>query len=165
MIGEHKSFKLKWLNKNYNKLGSYLHVPQKSKKILDYDIIRADLLEIVSELDEIVKNTVMSATLAHRVEFKCQVCDSNSLVNTESLKNTNQAICIDPNCGAIHHFEEVDGGWNIHLEASKFKCLKCGEETQVENRFLDIGRTFNCASCGIEHTFLKRQWGYGVPDE
>ena len=57
LIGEHKSFKLKWLNKNYNKLGSYLHVPQKSKKILDYDIIRADLLEIVSELDEIVKNT------------------------------------------------------------------------------------------------------------
>ena len=32
LLGRHKSFKMRWLQRNYNKLGSYLHVPQKYNK-------------------------------------------------------------------------------------------------------------------------------------
>jgi hypothetical protein len=53
-IGEHRTFKLSWLTKNYNRLGSYLHMPQNSNTLNedmeDSSEIRQKLHEIATEL-------------------------------------------------------------------------------------------------------------------
>jgi len=164
-MGEHRTFKLSWLQKNYNKLGSFLHVPHGRMKGWTANDVRAYLDEVVAELDRILQSSIIGVSLASRISFKCAVCSSNSLVNTQVAEETKRAICINPNCGAIYHLEKRDDQWQVDLEQTEFKCRNCGASIWLENRHLDIGCLFKCSECNVEYLIVARQWAYSAKEE
>lgn len=165
-LGTHKIFKLNWLRKTYNQLGSYLHIPslksqQISGQLLNSNHLRKVLEEIISELEPIVASTIDSS-LANIITFQCSKCKDYVIVNHEGVKRTKRAVCLNPNCSAEYFAEEdKNGDFNFCLMASSFKCLSCRHQNQIENKKLKIGYRFKCEKCGEEHEFVKRQWGYG----
>ena len=70
-LGEHKALTVKWLDKNYNKLGSYLHVQRGKSKILSYEKLQSELKLIIDKLDEVIKCNLTSCSMAERVIFEC----------------------------------------------------------------------------------------------
>lgn len=164
-IGEHRTFKLSWLTKNYNRLGSYLHVRQKSARIIEegeeLNEIRAELQKIASELESIVNSDIITTTLDSHVQFKCQACDQISLSNEAVLRQTGHAVCINPNCGAEYHAtEEANGKWKFKLLAIEFNCLNCGQRNWLDNSHVDVGTRFRCRSCGDRHVVVQKKWIY-----
>jgi DNA-directed RNA polymerase subunit RPC12/RpoP len=164
-MGEHRTLKLGWLERNYNKLGSLLHVPHGEGKALTAGDTRAYLDKVVAELDRVLAGSIIGASLASRISFKCAMCGCTSLVNTQVAERTRRAICINPNCGAVHHLEQLDDQWRVDLEQTEFKCRSCGAPIWLENRHLDVGRFFKCQECKTEHLIVARQWAYGTREE
>lgn len=164
-LGEHRTFKLSWLDKNYNKLGSYLHVPHGRNLGFDTQKMREDLERIAAEIKAVLDSSIIGMALAERVQFKCAVCGQECLANADGVRRSRRAVCINPNCGAFHHAEEGEQGWTLQLEASKFECRICGASVRLQNRLLDIGRTFACSECGAEHLIVGRQWAYATKRE
>jgi len=171
-LGEHRSMKLSWVRKAYNKLGNYLHVvplsasgraasglPQSAARI------RQDLDAIANELRRVVDAT-LDSSVAITIQFDCRVCNSPIIRNAESAAESHKGVCLQSFCGAEHYIEfDAEGGFTAQLEATSFECLTCNHPNTVQNRKLAIGFQFVCEKCGAEHTFVSRQWGYSVPAE
>lgn len=164
-LGEHKTLKLKWLEKNYNRLGSFLHVPHGQAAPPNETKIRADLVAIVETLEDVLKGSITAVTLAERVHFTCDFCGQANLANAEGVRKTRQAFCINPNCGIIYHATEEDSGWKLIPEVSAFECRECGAAISLPNNRLEIGLAFKCDKCGTEHLIVERRWAYGTKRE
>ena len=167
-LGEHISLKLRWVRKTYNKLGNYLHVPTPSASgkpggiSQDGAKLRRDLDSISAERRTVVDSTIDSS-IARIIQFDCLVCNSPIIRNADSAVESHQAICLQSSCAGEHHLEFDDnGGFTAHLEATFFECLNCNHPNPVQNRKLAIGFQFKCETCGTQHTFVSRQWGYSI---
>lgn len=163
-LGQHNALKLSWLNKNYNKLGSYLHVKMGNNKARETTeelaAIRKDIERILSEVKPAVNSDIIATTLASRIQFKCQTCEQISLVNVDVLRKTGRATCISPQCGAEYAASEDATGWQFKLAMTSFKCLKCEKINFLEIRHVDIGTKFRCNRCGEAHRIVGGQWNY-----
>lgn len=164
VLGEYKTFSLAWLEKNYNKLGSYLHLPHGRDRAFDAAKVRQDLLEIAKEVDAVLKASISESAFATRIQFKCEACGQDSLANVDGLRATGRAVCVKPSCGAAHFASEENNSWLLRLEASGFLCLICKAEVRIQNRHLGIGYSYRCSKCGSEHYIEGRQWSYGLKD-
>jgi hypothetical protein len=164
-LGEHRTFRVAWLGKNYNKLSSHLHVAHGKQKHMNVDEVRDYLIEVVEAIDRILECSIIGASLGQRIQFKCSICDSSSLVNVQVAERTKRATCINPNCSAVYHVEKHDDQWQVELEATEFKCQKCKASIWLENRHLNVGRLFKCQECQTEHVIFGRNWGYATKEE
>jgi DNA-directed RNA polymerase subunit RPC12/RpoP len=163
-MGEHRTFDVRWLQRNYHRLGSYLHYPIGDKPQLDLQATRGVLVGIADEVASIADSPVYFVTMAARVSFECQVCGTRCMANVDGIRTSNRAVCVNPECGAVHDFEESDDSWLITLAATEFKCLNCEHIFGVENRFLKIGYEFVCPECSATHALVQCRWGYGIPE-
>jgi hypothetical protein len=164
-IGEHRTFKLRWLTKTYNKLGSYLHMPQNRDSVdeeaEDSDEIRKELQEISTEISRVLDGDIISMTLASRIRFKCQACNQTSVVHEGVLSETHQATCIYPQCGAEYFAtKETTGEWQFKMKAMSFNCLNCGTTSWLQSHNLDIGTKFKCRRCAEVHRIIAGEWRY-----
>lgn len=165
-LGTHRTLRLSWLRKSYNKLGHYLHVPMPGAEGRTRSIgpSRSELEGIVAELKPAIESAVDSS-LAAVLDFECSVCHLAFFANIEAAKKRQKVMCLNPNCQAEFFPEFGDtGDVKLHLMSSAFDCLSCGKPIHVENRKLEVGLEFLCPACGSRHQIASRQWGYGRPD-
>ena len=165
-LGEHRTFKLSWLRKYYNKIGSFLHVPTPRTK---YEMERAEhdpgrlrghLKEIIETLEPIIESS-FDASLATVVEFQCPECGDHIICNRDGLKRRRKTICLNPNCAAEFAAKEDETGrFKFQIIATPFQCTGCGFKNFIENRKIAIGLHFKCERCGQEHEIHSRNWGY-----
>ncbi len=157
-IGFHRALSVAWLSKNYNKLGSYLHVQReksthsKTKELSEY------LSQVHTKLTEIAKNTIISIAIAERIEFKCVACKKNTLANAQSVDKSGQAICIHPECAALHTITRENDHWKIKLVGARFVCSNCKTENSVPLTDIHIGMTCKCVECHEEHVIVDQSW-------
>lgn len=163
-LGQHNALKPGWINKNYNKLGSYLHVRMGNNNVREtteeLSGIRKDIERIAAELEPAVNSDIVSTTLSPRIQFKCQACEQVSLVNVDVLRKTRRAACISQQCGAEYNASEDAEGWRFKLAMTSFKCLKCEKTSFLENQHVDVGKRFRCSHCGELHRIAGGQWNY-----
>jgi hypothetical protein len=160
-LGNHKSLKSKWLNKNYNKLGSCLHISAPSKetsKNTDFIKLRAYLNEVVNFLEPIV-NCSLDTSLAQVVTFDCGVCNQPIIANQEGLINIDKVSCLNPNCRAEYWVNSEGDKFNFQLIVSTFTCYSCDSKIDIENKKIKIGFEFSCVCCKAKHVIVSRQWG------
>jgi len=170
-MGEHRTFKLSWLRKTYNKLGGLIHHRSPSyfantelSSIVDPRQLRTELQAIFAEVERIASSQI-DGSLAAVMELKCTICGAPIIRNVEGAKETQRADCLQTACGAQHHVEVADDGTvGMQLIATPFACMKCESPIFVENRKLKIGFEFTCSQCHVRHTIATRQWGYGMVD-
>jgi len=170
-LGTHRTFKLSWLRKTYNRLGNLLHVPTLASqasgtgRLQNPQALRKELESIIETLELIVAST-LDASLATVIEFNCPVCGELVLCNCDGVAKTHRAVCLNPNCGAEFAARQNEAGeFVFDLMATAFPCVKCGHETLIENRKLRIGACFPCEKCGEKHGLQTFQWGYGLVEE
>ena len=165
-VGEHKALAYRWLRKHYNKVGNLLHVPAaNSGPAEDPNTHMAYLNAVVADLDEALSGNIYGGSIREVFRFECAVCNQPVVCNAETTSKTNRAVCLNPQCGA-EYFATVapDGLPGFQLKVTKFDCISCKALIPVENRKLDIGVKFECASCGQRHSILSREWQYGAEE-
>lgn len=161
-IGAHKPFKLKWLRKNYNKIGKFLHFPNGPEDDLNIVKAKTYLNSVVSQIEDVLSSNITGGWLSEVNVFECELCNKPIIVGNPKLEKTNSAVCLNPNCGGEYFAEKVKNGWEFKLKISEFECVNCGSLNPVENRKIDIGYYFTCSNCGEKHQIVNRQWGYGL---
>lgn len=170
-LGTHLSLRPSELQKMYNKLGNFLHVPsvdaQKGSAFLvekRLAELKSFLEQLIPRLQEVLASTI-DGSLAQIVEFECTVCGDIIMRNLAGLKSNPQAVCLNPNCQAEYFADCSSDPPAFILKVSYFECGKCKHPNSVENRKLAIGVTFKCSKCEALHVFVNRQWQYGLVDE
>lgn len=164
-IGEHKALTVEWLNKNYNKLGSFLHAQRDKSKILSHDKLQSELKIIKDKLDEVIKCNLFSCSMSERVKFECKACNKISLANVEAIRKSKRAYCIHPNCGASHSVIENKDGFSFRLEQTCFKCLKCKTDNFIPITDIHVKMEFNCYNCSERHIVIGHSVRYNTLDK
>lgn len=163
-VGTHKTFKLKWLRKNYNKLGHLLHYPANNQKRIQKspEELKNYLSSVISEIEGVLQSNILGGWFGETFSFECVLCKQTVVCSVSRTKKTKKAKCLNPNCGG-EYFAEIseDGQSKFKLMETKFDCAECNKPIYLENRHLDIGTRFKCESCGTLHQIISRQWGYG----
>lgn len=162
-VGSHKSIDPTWLNKEYNKLGSLLHVPLPGPKSKEHNTttVREYLERIAEELEPIVAST-LDTSLANTLEFTCSECRQPVICNYEGVLANHRATCLNPGCGAEYTAarNEETGKISFSLVATEFQCILCKGLTWIEDRKLKVGLQFKCIQCGRSHEITTRGWQY-----
>jgi hypothetical protein len=166
LLGQYTALPLSRLNKLYNKLGSYLHLPEPGNTGPSARSLATPshegLLAIADEIQPALASTIIGS-MAEVIQFACLKCDQLVVRNADSALEEKQATCLNRNCGAMHVLTfDTEGVPTAYLDATAFECLACNAPTTVENRHLKIGLTFQCSACKARQTFLERQWGYAL---
>lgn len=164
-MGSHKSIDPTWLNKHYNKLGSFLHVPLGGAKSKDRnaDALREYLGKVIDELEPIVASRI-DASLANTLSFTCSECGEAVVCNHEGVLASSKATCLNPGCEAEYSAVRNDatGEIDFFLIATAFRCLACESPTMVEKRKIKIGFRFKCRQCEQKHEISKIGWQYST---
>ena len=86
-LGTHRTLRLSWLRKSYNKLGHYLHVPMPGAEEPANFIgpSRRELEGIIAALKPVVESAIDSSVAAV-LDFECSVCHLASFTNIEAAK-------------------------------------------------------------------------------
>lgn len=165
-LGEHRTFKLGWLKKNYNKLGSYLHMSQNNDNLKENinktNKIRKELQTMSEELSRINDSDIISMTLATRITFQCQICNQISVVHEDVLRNENFAICINPHCGAEYQTEKDEDRWQFKLRQLSLNCINCNAKNWFEIKQLNVGTKFKCRKCSKTHQIIATELRYDL---
>jgi hypothetical protein len=165
-LGNHKTFNLKWLRKNYNKLGKFLHLPTIKENINEETItseMKSLLAEVIKVLEEIINQSTVDSAIAKVVEWVCIKCGSYLCYNLEGLKNHPDIICFNDDCKAEYYaiINSESNEPQIVLKKTDFECQTCGNKIEVENKNLKINYEFSCSNCHTKHTIFEKQWMYG----
>ncbi len=162
-MGTHRTVKYKWVQKHYNKLGSYLHEDQPFvTPRLPYPVrlekMRAALSRMLEELGPVVASS-MDAGLAINVEFDCLACGQKVVCNDDGLQESGKAICLDPDCGAEHEAERTEDGeeWIVKIPETRVVCQNCREAMYIQNRLIRIGQVIKCSNCESKY---RLGWAY-----
>src|SRR5262245_6819951 len=104
IMGEHRSFAIKWLSKHYNKIGSYLHAlrdidPDHCLRQIEPQELRQYLEIVINECERVVESSIIN-TLAPTIQFICRLCNKITVVNAESIKQYQRVSCWNPACQA-----------------------------------------------------------------
>jgi hypothetical protein len=167
VIGEHRTFTSAWLRKHYNKLGSFLHLPNENRSVgsgpsVASEGLREYLAEVLKECERIV-DTSITSTLAPIVEFTCQLCQRKIVANAESARRRGRVVCLDGACAAEHIVVTgEDGSLYCRPSGNSFACQGCGHEGLVPTKLQAKGHEFACVKCGRRHKLVDQVWRYSV---
>jgi hypothetical protein len=150
-MGEHKAIGAKWLTKQYNKLGSYVHVARDDHRTRGVGELRAYLDEVAAELEAVADSHLLACSMAERVTFSCAACEQEVTANAEALRESGRAVCFNLDCGAAHVVEEIDGQWSFKLDSVDANCLHCGTIFCFAKCHAKPGAVLTCPECGARH--------------
>lgn len=159
LVGEHKAFGHRWLSKNYNKLGSLLHVQSSSGN--GGDECREYLLALAAEIEEAQTGALLGMWFNQVISFRCDLCQEVCTVSAYYARTMRRATCLNERCQL--EYEASWEGEQITLTPliAKIQCKGCGESIPVQQRHLAEGLTVACPACRSDHIFRCR-WEYGM---
>lgn len=167
-FGEHRTFALPWLRKHYNKVGSFLHVPNPNvpdaiSEVDQIEELKEYLNEIIRECDRVCESSLLGGGMTRTVKFTCQACGRNSIANATSAERIGRVKCIHPSCQAEH---AVTGKDDKHLffrlTGAIFPCQSCKQEIFVASNQLVPEHEFACSACGRRHKLIDQVWRYSA---
>ena len=117
--------KYAWLNKTWNKLGSYLHARWPFGKSKEAGGKRQDFEKILTDLEPFVRST-LTFTSSPLVVFECSFCGSAVKVCEQGVRSKWQATCLKCECRFLA--KEADTGFTFHLDEPSQECEPCHEQ-------------------------------------
>ncbi|MFG6459827.1 hypothetical protein [Roseateles sp. BYS96W] len=158
-LGEHHALSLKWLKKNYNKIGNLLHAPSPGSSAQEPARTAKYLAEVVSELDLVLSSTISTFVERGGCVFSCQSCGKPVIRNAEAMKAGALAVCSTPDCdGAYRLVNPGDDEWTVEPVQAKFKCPACSHESIYWPRKVKVGSALKCPGCARRFGVFGYQW-------
>ena len=154
VLGSFRGITKRFVNKNYHRLGAYLHAPtlsdMRSGTTKTIDEIRISLQETLSELEPFLHNTMVN--IASFFNFTCEICGSRNKRNLDSLSNGCIAKCIGPSCHAQYEISHVDSDTPIaSLLRTPWQCAKCNKANSTHSWEVRLGEALTCTSCQTKY--------------
>lgn len=154
-IGDYKMFSVDWLNKNYSKLGNFLH----ARALADTRNLKFTPIIVQGILDEIER--VASATLVMSINkidsFTCDACGKDMYASQSQVETNATVEC--PWC-SNKHLVRCENEETYIVEPSSLciaPCMKCKSPMAIEH--LEVNDRKACWNCGQLHHF---DWGYSM---
>lgn len=141
---------IKELNKIYNSLGSYLHLPM-PRKVDSYKIDKGKISDILRKLKRVTDGNLIIYKI-HYDYFKCENCNKNIIYTEQYVKNNDSIKCQNDNCNIEYvirtHSKSVEFGAKY-----EFECGVCHNQASVFFSKIEDGYAFSCDSCNTKYTF------------
>lgn len=154
-LGKHEALSAKWTRKNYNKLGSYLHLQQNSIDVLNID--KEKLEPIYQELLRVASSNLMTS-IAETRYFNCQLCDTKVVSCVEALPVLDLVYCPNNRCNATYLPEYREDSWQFIINTTHFECPECNSKQPVLENELRIGVLITCKQCKIRYVIAKHNY-------
>jgi hypothetical protein len=148
----------KWLEKTWNKLGSFLHAawPFTEKDAgPGLEHARTYFEGVLADLEPFIHQDIDFAISA-TVDFECSSCGKRVKVGNRELELTNVATCL--NCNAEYVATKDGDEFIFHMKQEVFPCESCQAEIFLPYHGLKIGYTFECSGCGSGYEIEDCGW-------
>lgn len=157
-LGKHEALSAKWVTKNYNKLGSYLHrIPGKP---FDIEKLKKYLNEVLLEIER-VDGSSLQSNFADIIYFNCNLCNEKVICNKLALPNLRLVYCQNMKCNATFVPSiDTNENWQFRLDSNEFNCPECKHANIVLPNELCIGAKLTCANCGVQYLLSSHTWNY-----
>lgn len=146
-LGEYRMLSLKWLNKNYNKLGKFLHETSLEESSAPKKLRSDDLISMVVELRR-VNESDMVLGFNRISEIICDCCSTTIFVSNSQIEDCAEVSCYNDLCGAVF-IVEPSGDEQFKSKrkypGNVFSCKDCGSKVSVDSVMKD--GYIKCWSC------------------
>jgi len=158
-LGKHEALTSKWVTKNYNKLGHYLH-RNASGDLPDLNELTAYISEVVKELERVESSSLMSS-FAETISFNCSLCDQKITCCVSALPDLPEIVCSNMKCKATYFTRKNESGqWGFTLDSVSFECSECKQEKNILTGELGINTGWKCNNCGARYQIVGHTWNY-----
>jgi hypothetical protein len=151
-IGEQKIPPIKWLSKNYNKLGNFLHLVEPSKaKDKNKKEIKKTIEPIAEELREYVKGNLLITQKNIEIS-QCPICNQDFAFSTKTVKQGDIKKCSNFRCGGQFKVN-IDKQLNkitFSYNTYDVNCPSCSKIIIIAEDKMKNLEKFNCTSCDSE---------------
>ena len=148
----------KWISKQWNALGSYLHTPTikqiKAGRAFDAEQLRVQLEGIFPEIDRVLEANLFSINIREIITVTCS-CGFAVKRRESLLEKETQVTCT--NCGAILGAEQKNGEWTFFFLFHNYECPSCEKKNYFPAQKLSDGVEFTCDGCGAL-VGIERDW-------
>lgn len=151
-LGDYKMFSSKWLNKHYNKLGNFLHMPSLAEAESPPEITVTAIQEIIDEIERVASATMVSSVNSVTA-FACTLCGSDIYASATQIEKGEIVDCYEDDCQAQHKLVQTDDDHYHAHRAGLYAtpCLSCGQGLAIETIHNNEVKT--CTGCGNRHLF------------
>jgi hypothetical protein len=161
-IGEHRTYRLDWLRKQYSKLGSYLHAPMPGSSPLDRIACHKYLQETAGVIDDKQKGGINGFWMSGQISsIECMYCSQKVVASQKFVELHGFAECPNPLCSAQYRVTIVDGDSRFESMSVSADCKTCGAKNHLHKRHFNSER-FSCTGCKAEHIVRPSRWEYGL---
>lgn len=154
--GEHmdihyNNIKYSELNKTYNTLGSYLHLPMPAK-VSSYTISKTKIVELLDNLARLLVGNLIIYKIDYKT-FCCKACGKNIIYTDHYVENNDSIVCQNDNCGCEYAIISEDGCSEFSLDYKALSCHVCTKQIAVPFSKIEDGYKFKCDCCSTEFSF------------
>jgi hypothetical protein len=161
-LGTDYRFTLAWLNKTYNKLGSFLHASwpfAKNPTTAKWAETKEFLQKVATDLQPFVEKTFTS-TLAETIVFNCTECGTTIKANAAGVQQAGEITCLNSDCKS-HYVASINGtDYSFQLDAIVADCPKCTQAIKIPTQRLAMGYQFPCSGCGQKYSIVNQAWEF-----
>ena len=154
-LGSHHALPASWINKTYNKLGSFLHLQPKSNSMTVAD--KTFLEEVVAEIEKAEKNSLLS-NFATTISFDCDLCKESITCCEEALTDLEEVVCPNDQCLGTYEMSKEGADWMFKLKTLSFICPDCNSKFELATAKLDVGQRIVCIDCGAKFQVVGNEW-------
>ncbi|EHH1078636.1 hypothetical protein J7I01_004323 [Vibrio parahaemolyticus] len=141
---------VKELNKLYNSLGSYLHLPT-PKKSRNSNFKKTKVLGFFEKLSRVVDTELIIKSVDYR-HFHCAECNKPILYTEYYVRNNSSIKCQNEACD-IEYGIRMDGNKGSFDSSYIFKCCICSKPVSVYHSHISDGFEFSCNDCNTNYSF------------
>lgn len=179
LIGKFNALKRPFVQKNYSKLGSFLHAPTfgqlRSNTCPVPDKLRPFLEGLLPQIEDLCSSTVWS-NFGNFASFECtawvktpegarRTCRQKIVRNVESLKPDSVIACTKTECRAQYTVSDLETDKpSFQPLQVELECFNCKTTNFIDKHRLQSGLRITCVNCS-QIMVAYRAWAFSPPDE
>jgi predicted RNA-binding Zn-ribbon protein involved in translation (DUF1610 family) len=147
----YNNIKYSELNKIYNALGSFLHLPM-PEKVGNYTIDRSKIIEFLGKLERLTTGNAIVYKIDYKA-FCCAGCGKNIIYTDYYVETNSSIVCQNDNCSFEYAIINEGGHGEFSLDYKGVTCHVCTNQITVPFGKIEDGYKFKCGSCSTEFRF------------
>ncbi|TWX65166.1 hypothetical protein ESZ36_17940 [Colwellia demingiae] len=163
LLGEQKIPPVKWLAKNYNKLGNFLHLvePKKAQNEEQREI-KKSILPIAIQLKQYVKGNIV-LTINNIEINQCPVCEHDFAFATNKVKHGLTRKCSNFKCGALFtaNVDKTSTKVTFTYKTYDVACQSCEEIIVIPEEKIRNLDKFSCSNCHSQY-IPRGEYGFAL---
>ncbi|EHH2533266.1 hypothetical protein J7X40_002706 [Vibrio parahaemolyticus] len=162
-LGEQKIPEVKWLTKNYHKLGNFLHLAEPRKAVKhESRNVRAKIVQIARDLEPYMSGNLVLTTNSIEIGC-CPICNDGFAFSPAKVKNGECRRCNNPKCGAVFTAsrEENESQVTFNYKTFDINCPNCGNSLVIPEEKVRNLEGFKCDKCE-SHYAIKANYEFAL---